>query len=227
MCQALGCGVTRSKRRAQEWLRKAAENGNADSCAQLATRIYTDTPYAREVGHVEEAAGVATSVGTMDGHDVPPDVLASVIHWLRKGGHDLDIAFGTLRVVALEGYDYCENEGCEVVGHLKDFKVCPQCKTARYCAPRVRSKTGLRVGTRRRVALTQVKLSAGLICSTNHNVAIKSYIRIVPGTLWEQSASHPIRSRAISTTGGAQTESEECIAHHALPLSREWGVLHS
>ena len=23
--------------------------------------------------------------------------------------------------------------GCEVVGHLKDFKVCPQCKTARYC----------------------------------------------------------------------------------------------
>jgi hypothetical protein len=22
---------------------------------------------------------------------------------------------------------------CEVVGHLKEFKVCPRCKTARYC----------------------------------------------------------------------------------------------
>jgi hypothetical protein len=28
---------------------------------------------------------------------------------------------------------YCQNEACEVVGRLKDFKVCPQCKTARYC----------------------------------------------------------------------------------------------
>jgi len=28
---------------------------------------------------------------------------------------------------------YCHNETCEIVGHRKDFKVCPQCKTARYC----------------------------------------------------------------------------------------------
>jgi len=28
----------------------------------------------------------------------------------------------------------CSNcEGCEVVGQLKDFKFCPQCKAARYC----------------------------------------------------------------------------------------------
>jgi hypothetical protein len=35
---------------------------------------------------------------------------------------------------ALEGEKHCHNDGCEVVGHLKEFKVCPQCKTARYCS---------------------------------------------------------------------------------------------
>ena len=38
-----------------------------------------------------------------------------------------------LRKNALDGSTYCRNDGCEVVGLLKDFKVCPQCKTARYC----------------------------------------------------------------------------------------------
>jgi len=33
---------------------------------------------------------------------------------------------------------------------VKEFKVCPQCKTARYCS--ARNKTGLRVGTRLTVA---------------------------------------------------------------------------
>ena len=35
--------------------------------------------------------------------------------------------------MALVGAKYCQNDGCTVVGHLKDFKVCPQCKIARYC----------------------------------------------------------------------------------------------
>jgi hypothetical protein len=39
-----------------------------------------------------------------------------------------------------------------VVGLLKDFKVCPQCKTARYCAPCVRNRIGQLVGTRLRAA---------------------------------------------------------------------------
>jgi len=70
----------------------------------------------------------------MEGHDVPPDVLTGVAHWLRGGGHvDLAGPLDDLRKIALEGFKYCYNEGCEVVGHLKDFKVCPQCKTARYC----------------------------------------------------------------------------------------------
>jgi hypothetical protein len=34
---------------------------------------------------------------------------------------------------ALEGGNYCYNVGCEVVGQLKDFEVCPQCKAHRYC----------------------------------------------------------------------------------------------
>jgi len=38
-----------------------------------------------------------------------------------------------LRRFALDGIPLCYNEGCEVVGQPKDFKVCPQCKTARYC----------------------------------------------------------------------------------------------
>jgi len=132
ICQALGRGVTRSKRRALQWLRKAAENVHADGCYQLAASMYDDQPYAREVGHVVEAAGVATSAGNMEGHDVPPDVLTGVEHWLRKGGHDPVDMFDKLRRDALEGTNFCRNKGCQILGHLRDFKVCPQCKTARY-----------------------------------------------------------------------------------------------
>jgi hypothetical protein len=93
-----------------------------------------DEPYAREVGHVMEAAGVAMPDGVMEGHDVPPDVLTSVVHWLQKGGHNpVDTPLEMFRRFALEGAPYCCNDGCEVVGFLKDFKVCPQCKTHRYC----------------------------------------------------------------------------------------------
>jgi len=132
-CQALGRGVTRSKRKAQQWRRKAAETGHADACRLLAARMYMDLPCAREVGHVGEAAGVAAPAGVIEGHDVPPDVLTSVVHWLRKGGHNAATALDNIRREALEGATYCRNESCEVVGRLKDFKVCPQCKTARYC----------------------------------------------------------------------------------------------
>jgi len=114
-------------------MRKAAENGLADACVQLARFMYLDLPYARVVGLVGEAAGVATSAGVAQGHDVPPDVLTSVVHWLREGGHNPIAELGALRQSALEGGQYCSNEGCEVVGLLKDFKVCPQCKTYRYC----------------------------------------------------------------------------------------------
>ena len=80
-----------------------------------------------------EAAGVATSAGITEGHDVPRDVLIGVLHWLRKGGLDAVELLDRIRRQSLEGDKYCRNEGCEVVGLLKDFKVCPQCKTARYC----------------------------------------------------------------------------------------------
>jgi len=131
---ALGRGVTRSKRRAMQWLRTAADSGVSKACAKLAARMYLDYPYAREVGLVGEAAGVATSAGVMDGHShVPPDVFTGVVHWLRKGGHNPIDNLDGLRKEALQGAKYCRNEGCEVVGLLKDFKVCPQCKTARYC----------------------------------------------------------------------------------------------
>ena len=85
-------------------------------------------------------AGAATSAGVIEGHDVPSDVLTSVVHWLRKGCatglHPLPNPSDELdrfRREAVEGDKYCYSEGCEVVGQLKDFKVCPQCKLARYC----------------------------------------------------------------------------------------------
>jgi len=124
-----------------QWMRKASENDNTESCLRhtesclrLAKYMYFDLPYAREVGHVEDAAGVAASIGDMGViHDVPRDVLASVVHWLRKGGYTLVTELAKFRNEAVEGAMYCRNEGCEVVGLLKDFKVCPQCKTTRYC----------------------------------------------------------------------------------------------
>ena len=147
ICQALGRGVTRSKQLTLSWMRKAAENGLANACLQLAGCMYGDEPYAREVGHVAEASGLAMSVGLMEGHDVPPDVLTSVVHWLRigcaTGQHNLNTPSDSLdafRRKALRGARYCANEGCEVVGLLKDFKVCPQCKTARYCGATCQSQ---------------------------------------------------------------------------------------
>ena len=127
ICRALRHGVSRSKRRATQWMRKAAENGHTNACVRLAARMYGDLPYAREIGHVGEAAGV------VEGHDVPPFVLAGVLHWLRLGGHNPVDKLDGFRKVKLEGAAYCCNDGCEVVGHLKEFKVCPQCKTYRYC----------------------------------------------------------------------------------------------
>jgi len=133
ICQALGPGVTRGKRRAMQWTRKAAENGHATACLRLAGRMYMDQPYAREVGHVGEDAGVATSAGVIEGHDVPPDVLTDVVYWLRKGSFNpVEQLDGFLKDL-LQGSMFCQNEGCEVVGQLKDFKVCPQCRYARYC----------------------------------------------------------------------------------------------
>jgi len=114
-------------------MRKAADTGEPDSCSCLARGMYLDKPHAREVGHVGEAAGGAMPAGLMEGHDVPLDVLTGVVHWLRKGGHNPAVKLDVLRTVALEGAPYCFNDGCKVVGHVKDFKVCPQCKTARYC----------------------------------------------------------------------------------------------
>jgi hypothetical protein len=114
-------------------MRTAAENGLNSACLQLAAFMYVDLPYAREVGHVGEAAGVAEPAGVTEGHDVPPEVLTGVIYWLRKGDYHLVAHLRDLRRRALEGAIYCVNEGCEFVGHVKDFKVCPQCKIARYC----------------------------------------------------------------------------------------------
>jgi len=116
-----------------QWCRKAADMGYVDACLQLAFCMYIDRPHAREVGRVGEAAGVGMSASEMVGHDVTPDVLTSVAHWVQRGGQIPDFTLSVFRRQALEGGRYCFNDGCEVVGHLKDFKVCPQCKTARYC----------------------------------------------------------------------------------------------
>jgi len=43
------------------------------------------------------------------------------------------IIINALRHMIVQGGPFCRNNGCEVVGRLEDFTVCPQCKTARYC----------------------------------------------------------------------------------------------
>jgi len=91
-----------------------------------------DVPGGRAAGR-REAAGAAASDGVTEGHDVPPDVLNGVVHWLVKGQYDPVTELDGFRRRALVGARWCRNDGCEVVGHLKDFKVCPQCKTSRYC----------------------------------------------------------------------------------------------
>ena len=168
--QALGHGVTRSKRQALEWKRKAAENGDAAACLQLAGSMYGDYPYAREAGHVgdprvRDTAGSATLAWVTDSeghedsaavlHDLPTDVLTSVVHWLQKGGHDILSGLDTLRGLALDGANYCFNEGCEVVGHLKEFKVCPQCKFARYCGDACQKEDWTAGGHKERCGTTQ------------------------------------------------------------------------
>jgi hypothetical protein len=138
----VGNGVTRSKRRAMQWCRKAANMGVVISCVELASDMYMDRPHAREVGLVEvEATGVAMSAADMEGHDVSPEVLKSVVHWVRKacvtglpGQPNPLVILEEFRRRAVEGVPYCDNDGCEVVGHQKDFKVCPRCKIARYCS---------------------------------------------------------------------------------------------
>jgi hypothetical protein len=68
--------------------------------------------------------------------DVPLDALAGIVHWLQKEGNKPGtqlLKLDMLRKIARDGGPYCRNEGCEVLGHRKDFKVCPQCKNARYC----------------------------------------------------------------------------------------------
>ena len=102
--------------------------------------MYADHPYAREVGHAVEAAGLVkvsesmNSSGVMEEHDVSPDVMSSVVYWLQKLPSEKSaVALDMFRSAMQEGAKYCFNAGCEAVGHLKDFKVCPQCKTARYC----------------------------------------------------------------------------------------------
>ena len=152
-------GVTRSKQMTMRWMRKAADSGRIGSCMQLANRMYGDWPYARDVGRVEEAAGAAASAGFMDGHDVPADVLADVVFWMQKGcvtgQYHLSEELHGFRKEALEGARFCANDGCEVVGHLKDFKVCPQCKTARYCGDECQKQDWTTGGTRQGVAHSQ------------------------------------------------------------------------
>ena len=114
ICQALGRGVTRSKQMAMRWARKGAENGDANACLELAGHIYMDYPYACEVGRVGQAAGVATSVGGMEGHDVLTDVLTDVAHWLRNGGHTAVEMLNDLRLMALEGAGTAKTMGVRV-----------------------------------------------------------------------------------------------------------------
>ena len=76
--------------------------------------MYGDEPYAHEVGHVGEAAGAATSAGVMEGHDVPLDVLTSVVHWLRRGRYNQFDVLEVFRREALEGLSIASTAGARL-----------------------------------------------------------------------------------------------------------------
>ena len=120
-----------------QWLRRAADNGHELGCPHLAMLMYIDRPHARDAGRVVENTGDAALAmfKPLEGHDdVPPHVLADVLYWLRSLNDPVK-RLGMFRVMALEGIEgLCCNEGCEVKGQLKDFKVCVKCKSVRYCS---------------------------------------------------------------------------------------------
>jgi hypothetical protein len=56
-------------------------------------------------------------------HDVPRDVLTGVVYLLRRGEHNQAQMLDLFKHRALNGGEYCQNDGCKVVGQMKDFKV--------------------------------------------------------------------------------------------------------
>jgi hypothetical protein len=89
---------------------QALDIGHDDARFKLASAMYLDHPYAREVGHVGEAAGAATpeeighvapvAEGAAPAEDaevhyaIPVDVLSDVCHWLRMGPLDVVTVLG-------------------------------------------------------------------------------------------------------------------------------------
>lgn len=148
---ASGRGVKRSKRRSQLWARRAADLGTALVCLDLARDMHTDRPYARKVGFVVGAEEVGHEVFTQ-GHDVPPAVLASMVHWIRKAALvDPRRVLCVYRDFAIKGpvVCYCTTSGVgssPITGNAE----CVRSAGWRVTAARFAGKmTGARVGTRR------------------------------------------------------------------------------
>jgi len=153
-----GRGVLRSKRFAMTAMRKAAENGSSWACTVLAETMFVNEPYARRVGRIKrEDFKHATSVDDYANTDSilnhmveeiseteneeDGSIVPSIVEWLRRceaaGGvtMTMDITWAVISKKARDGAKYCRNAGCEIVDHLKKFKVCPKCKCYRYCGP--------------------------------------------------------------------------------------------
>jgi TPR repeat protein len=152
-------GVARSKRRAMQWLRKAADLCVVQSCVKLAHDMYEDWPHASEVGHVEvEATGVAMSAADMEGHDVPPEVLKSVGHWLQKGcvtGGPTPLDYvEEFRREALRGVRIASTTGARSWAIGRTSKCARGARSPGTVPMRARNRTG--VSTRQRAAQLQV-----------------------------------------------------------------------
>ena len=127
-------GVSRARHVAMAWLRKAAETGHLGACIMLASNIYLDRAYARDVGEIADPSNANEDYL---GYYIQLHHLRKVLYWLRKGV--CDEGFVRMFVNAFDseladGSSYCMNRGCEVVRHLKHFQVCGACKMHRYCS---------------------------------------------------------------------------------------------
>jgi TPR repeat protein len=150
-CQGGGY-ITRDRFKSLEFSRKAADAGVYKACCHLAFGMYLGSKYFRTIGLIDlpspggsswvfiklfEVASALAELYIKDGHDIPKDVMTSILLWLHRGEVKNDSVSQTLNAfkeASTVGSEFCYNDNCTVKGLLKQFKVCPNCRTAHYCS---------------------------------------------------------------------------------------------
>ena len=103
-----------------------------------------------------EAAGVAASAGITEGHDVPTDVLTGVLFGCGRGGMIQSTDSTASVQKRLSGISIAATTGARLWAISRISGFARNAREPGTAATRVRKRTGMRVGTRRRVAQSKV-----------------------------------------------------------------------